>query len=142
MIPQHQDSWLTLEEFPDNISTEVPQFGNFCHRVMAFLETILRRLVRTVYTDSAATQARRLRSMDRLVGSRILADLIWFNPARTHPRRYVFSISYERRVSLVSFFRLIPSAIRVSALGISSVSSPAMGGLRLTKLTFLVREST
>jgi hypothetical protein len=41
VIPQHKDSGLTLEEFPDDIRTKIPQLGNLAHREVSLLKARL-----------------------------------------------------------------------------------------------------
>ena len=56
MIPQHENSRLALEEFPNDIRIEIPQLGNLGDRVVALFEARLWRLVRSFETKSATRQ--------------------------------------------------------------------------------------
>jgi hypothetical protein len=48
VVPQHEDSWLTFEEFSNDIRAEIPQLPNLAYREVALLKARLRRCIRTV----------------------------------------------------------------------------------------------
>jgi hypothetical protein len=48
VIPNYQYPRLAVEEFTDDIGTEIPQLGNLAHRIVALLKARWWRFIRTI----------------------------------------------------------------------------------------------